>query len=62
MMFNITHDFINHEPEATQTLLLLSLHWSRYNVNNVVHHISFQPRALWINLILNQINDDDHPV
>lgn len=58
---NVPHGFINYTTWEPQSPPLISLARSRYNSHQLVPSISYQSPALWIDIILNNIDEDDHP-
>ncbi|KAI1323730.1 Cupredoxin [Xylariaceae sp. FL0255] len=60
---NIPHGFINHTTWKAQSPPLISLSRSEYNSHQLVPFIPYAPDSdpLWVDIVLNNLDDDDHP-
>jgi len=58
---NIPHGFVNHTTWKPQSPPLLKLPRSKYDSNQLVPFIPIESPALWVDIILNNLDDDHHP-
>lgn len=58
---NIPHGFINHTTWKSQSPPLLDLPRSEYNSHQLVPSIPLKSPPLWVDIVLNNLDDDHHP-
>ncbi|KAK5999704.1 hypothetical protein QM012_005110 [Aureobasidium pullulans] len=58
---NVPHGFINHTSWAPQGSPLIMLDRTQWNENQLVPHIPYnKSRPLWVDIVLNNLDEDSH--
>lgn len=58
---NVPHGFMNHTTWSPQSPPLLLLSRSDYNKDQLIPFIPLTDPPLWIDIVLNNLDEDDHP-
>ncbi|KAH0333647.1 hypothetical protein KCU81_g9777, partial [Aureobasidium melanogenum] len=58
---NVPHGFVNHTSWAPQNLPLVTVDRSQWDNNQLVPHVPYdKSRPLWIDIVLNNLDEDSH--
>lgn len=58
---NVPHGFINHTSWAPQDSPLITIDRSQWDNNQLVPHIPYnKPEPLWVDIVLNNLDEDSH--